>query len=51
MPSSNCYFLLLVDDISHYMWLYLLSSKDQAPSMIKNFKVMVEAETGIKLKV
>jgi hypothetical protein len=50
-PSSNKYFLLLVDDMSRYMWLRLLSSKDQAPSEIKNFHVVVEVETGKKLKV
>jgi hypothetical protein len=36
-PNSNKYFLLLVDDTSHYMWLHLLSSKDQAAAAIKNF--------------
>ncbi|WVZ83401.1 hypothetical protein U9M48_030555 [Paspalum notatum var. saurae] len=27
-PSGNKYFLLLVDDLSRYMWLMLLSPKD-----------------------
>jgi hypothetical protein len=36
-PSGNKYFLLLVDDLSCYMWLRLLSRKDQALSVIKNF--------------
>ena len=27
-PSGNRYFLLLVDDMSWYMWLCLLASKD-----------------------
>jgi transposase InsO family protein len=50
-PSGNKYFLLLVDDMSRYMWLQLLSSKDQPPSEIKNFQAVVEVETGKKLKV
>jgi transposase InsO family protein len=50
-PSGNKYFLLLVDDMSQYMWLRLLSSKDQAPSEIKNFQTAVDVETGKKLKV
>jgi transposase InsO family protein len=45
------YFLLLVDDCSHYMWLQLLTSKDEASQAIKSFKAQVETETGEKLKV
>jgi hypothetical protein len=36
-PSGNNYFFLLVDDMSCYMWIQLLSSKDQASAAIKNF--------------
>ncbi|WVZ53904.1 hypothetical protein U9M48_004791 [Paspalum notatum var. saurae] len=50
-PSGNQYFLLLVDDMSRYMWLRLLSRKDQAPAAIKNFQAAVEVESGRKLKV
>jgi hypothetical protein len=49
-PSGNQYFLLLVDDLSRYMWLVLLPSKDQAATAIKNFQAAVEVETGRKLK-
>jgi len=45
------YFLLLVDDCSRYMWLHLLSSKDEAPAVIKEFQAQVETETGKKLRV
>lgn len=48
---GNRYFLLLVDDMSRYMWLRLPSRKDQAPTKIKNFQAAVEVETGRKLKV
>jgi hypothetical protein len=49
--SGNKYFLLLVDDLSHYMWVQLLSIKDLASSEIKNFQANVEVETGRKLKI
>jgi hypothetical protein len=29
-PGGNRYIFLLVDDLSHYMWVTLLRSKDQA---------------------
>jgi transposase InsO family protein len=50
-PSGNHYFLLLVDDMSRYMWLCLLASKDQAPTAIRRFKAAAELESGHKLKV
>jgi IS30 family transposase len=49
-PGGNNYFLLLVDDMSRYMWIQLLSSKGQASAAIKNFQASVEVETGRKLK-
>ena len=45
------YFLLLVDDCSRYMWLQLLTSKDEAAVEIKKFKTRTEAESGKKLRV
>jgi transposase len=50
-PDEKRFFLLLVDDMSRYMWLHLIASKDQAPAEIINFKVTVEVETEKKLKV
>jgi hypothetical protein len=49
--SSNSYFLLLVDDMSHYMWLQLLSCKDQASTAIRRFQAVVEVETWKKLNM
>lgn len=48
-PSGNKMLLLLIDDLSRYMWLLLLSSKDQAASAIRRFKAGVEAESKKKL--
>jgi transposase InsO family protein len=50
-PSGNKYFLLLIDEMSRYMWLHLLSSKDQVVAAIRNFQSAVEVESGRKLKV
>jgi hypothetical protein len=50
-PSGNCYFLLLVDDMSQYMWLCLLAGKDRASAAIRRFKAAAELESGCKLKV
>lgn len=36
-PSGNEYFVFLVDDMSHFMWLVLLPNKSQAASEIMNF--------------
>jgi hypothetical protein len=48
-PSGNCFFFLLVDDLSRYMWVALLSSKDEAMAAFLNFQARVEAETGRKV--
>ena len=45
------YFLLLVDDYNCYMWLQLLTSKDEAVEANRKFKAHVEAESGKKLSV
>jgi len=50
-PSGNRYFLLLVDDMSRYMWLKLIASKDEAASAIKVFQATVKVESGRRLKV
>ena len=53
-PATNGgrrYYLLLVDDCSHYMWLQLLTSKDEAATTIKKFKTHTKAENSKKLHV
>ena len=54
MPATNGgrrYFLLLVDDCSCYMWLQLLTSKDEVVAAIKKFKACAQAESSKKLRV
>jgi hypothetical protein len=48
---TTIYFLLLVDDMSRYMWLTLLRSTADAPAAIMAFQARVEHETSKKLKV
>jgi len=40
-----------MDDCSRYMWLQLLTSKDEVAAAIKKFKMRVEAESGKKHRV
>jgi hypothetical protein len=34
-PGGQRYFLLLIDDLSRYMWVVVLSSKGEATDAIK----------------
>jgi transposase InsO family protein len=45
------YFLLLIDDLSRYMWVVVLSSKGEAADAIRCAQDTVEAECGPKLRV
>ena len=42
---------MLVDDCSRYMWLQLLTNKDEAMKAIKKFKMRAKVESGKKLCV
>ena len=43
--------MLLVDDLSCYMWVMILGSKGEAANAIKRVQVAVEAECNCKLRV
>jgi transposase InsO family protein len=47
---GNKYFLLLVNDLSRYMWVATISSKDRAAAAIKDIQAWAEGESGLKLK-
>lgn len=49
--GENRYFLLLIDDYSRWMWVYMLKSKDQAMLMFKRFKAHVEKGTDKRVKM
>jgi transposase InsO family protein len=50
-PGGRCYFLLLVDDLSRYMWVVVLGSKGEAADAIRHAQAAAEAECGRKLRV
>jgi hypothetical protein len=50
-PRGRRYFLLLVDDATHYMWVVLLIAKSEASRAIKRIQAMAEKECGHKLWV
>jgi transposase InsO family protein len=50
-PGGRRYFLLLVDDLSRYMWVVVLGSKGEAANAIRRAQAAAEAECGHKLRV
>ncbi|GJT38694.1 ribonuclease H-like domain, reverse transcriptase, RNA-dependent DNA polymerase [Tanacetum coccineum] len=50
-PSGKKYIFLLVDDYSRYMWVYFLTTKDQAFDTFKEFKKSIENELRTTLKM
>jgi hypothetical protein len=49
-PRGNKYFLLLVDDLSWYMWVAAIPSKDHAATAIKDIQAWAKGESDLKLK-
>ncbi|KAM0051779.1 putative RNA-directed DNA polymerase [Helianthus debilis subsp. tardiflorus] len=49
--GGNRYFLLIVDDFSCFMWVYLLKTKDEAFTMFKKFKAEVEQNNPYQVKM
>ncbi|GJR14406.1 zinc finger, CCHC-type containing protein [Tanacetum coccineum] len=50
-PSGKKYIFLLVDDYSRYMWVYFLTTKDQAFDTFKEYKNSIENELRTTLKM
>jgi hypothetical protein len=48
IPGGRRYFLLLVDDLSRYMWVVVLGSKGEAADAIRRVQAATEAECGHK---
>ena len=46
--SNN--FLLFIDDFSRKTWVYFLKQKSEVFEVFKNFKVVVEKESGLEIK-
>nr|GEZ00758.1 ribonuclease H-like domain, reverse transcriptase, RNA-dependent DNA polymerase [Tanacetum cinerariifolium] len=49
--SGKKYIFLLVDEYSRYMWVYFLSTKDQAFDTFKEYKKTIENELRTTLKM
>jgi transposase InsO family protein len=50
-PGGRRYFLLLIDDLSRYMWVVVLGSKGEAADAIRCMQATAEAECGCKMRV
>jgi hypothetical protein len=50
-PRGRLYFLPLIDDLSRYMWVVVLSSKGEAADAIRRAQAAAEAECDRKLRV
>lgn len=48
--SGALYFLTLTDDISKKVWIYFLKTKDEVFSCFAEWKLMVENQTGKRVK-
>jgi transposase InsO family protein len=46
VPDLVKFFLLLVDDFSHYMWVSLLGSKDSTTTTVKHIQAAAERKSG-----
>ncbi|KAH9705463.1 hypothetical protein KPL70_011882 [Citrus sinensis] len=45
------FFLIFIDDFSRMVWVYALKSKDEVLEKFKRWKVLVENQTNLKVKV
>ena len=45
-----CYFLLFIDDGSHFTWFYLLKNKDAVFSYFLKFKNLIENQFNTTIK-
>jgi hypothetical protein len=52
-PSINKirYLLTFIDDYSHYTWVYFLRKNSEVFDHLKDFKALVETQTGKKIKI
>ncbi|XP_042446660.1 uncharacterized protein LOC122031635 [Zingiber officinale] len=48
--AGNKYFLLIVDDFTRWMWVFILAAKNDAFRAFKKFKFLTENKTEYKIK-
>jgi transposase InsO family protein len=49
--SKTKYVLIFVDDFSHFTWIYFLRQKSEVFQHLKDFKALVETQSGKKIKI
>lgn len=49
--SGNRYFMMIVNDFTRVMWVYLMKTKDEALQVCKIFRSKVEIDAREKVKV
>ncbi|KAL4303488.1 hypothetical protein GQ457_10G006770 [Hibiscus cannabinus] len=47
--AGNKFFLLIVDDFTRWMWVYVLTAKSDSFQAFKKFKSLMENKTGYKI--
>ena len=50
-PQGKAYVLTFIDDCTRRSWIYLLASKDETLEKFKEWKTMVEKQTGKSVKI
>jgi transposase InsO family protein len=50
-PGGGRYFMLLIDDLSCYMWVVVLGSNGEAMNAIRRVQAAAEVECGRKLRM
>jgi transposase InsO family protein len=50
-PGERRYFLLLIDDLSRYMWVVVFGGKGEVANVIRRAQAAAEPECGRKLRV
>ncbi|PKU75919.1 Retrovirus-related Pol polyprotein from transposon TNT 1-94 [Dendrobium catenatum] len=49
--SNYKYFILFIDDYTRMAWVYFLKEKSETFGIFKNFKLLVENQSGQKIKI
>jgi transposase InsO family protein len=49
--SGYNYYVTFIDDFSRRMWIYFMKTKDEVFSRFREFKALVENQTGRKVRV
>lgn len=49
--GGNKYFVSFIDDLSRKVWIYLIKLKSEVFTVFKQFKALVEKQSGRKLKI